>query len=44
VVATRDLFNANLGDPEVVIGVAMMAALATLMVAIGARSFSRAAA
>ncbi|MGD0248331.1 MAG: ABC transporter permease [Candidatus Limnocylindrales bacterium] len=44
VVATRDLFNANLGDPEVVIGVAMMAALAMLMVAIGARSFSRAAA
>jgi ABC-2 type transport system permease protein len=44
VAATRDLFNANLGDPEVVVGVAMMAALATLMVAIGARSFSRAAA
>jgi len=44
VVATRDLFNANLGDPEVVIGVVMMAALATLMVAIGARTFSRAAA
>jgi ABC-2 type transport system permease protein len=44
VVATRDLFNADLGDPEVVIGVAMMAALAALMIAIGARSFSRAAA
>jgi len=44
VVATRDLFNSNFGDPEVVIGVAVMAVLAALMVAIGARSFSRAAA
>jgi ABC-2 type transport system permease protein len=44
VVATRDLFNANLGDPEILIGVAMMAALAALMIAIGARTFSRAAA
>jgi ABC-2 type transport system permease protein len=44
VVATRALFNANLGDPEIVIGVALMAALAALMVTIGARSFSRAAA
>jgi ABC-2 type transport system permease protein len=44
VVATRDLFNANLGDPEILIGVALMGALAVLMVTIGARSFSRAAA
>jgi ABC-2 type transport system permease protein len=44
VVATRDLFNANLGDPEIVIGVVLMAGLAALMVTIGARSFSRAAA
>jgi ABC-2 type transport system permease protein len=44
VVATRHLFNSNLGDPEVMIGVVVMGALATLMVAVGARSFSRAAA
>lgn len=44
VVATRALFNANLGDPEIAIGVALMGALAALMVTIGARSFSRAAA
>jgi ABC-2 type transport system permease protein len=44
VVATRDLFNANLGDGEIVVGVAVMAALAALMVTVGARSFSRAAA
>ncbi len=44
VVATRDLFNASFGDREIVVGVAVMAAMAVLAVAAGARSFSRAAA
>jgi ABC-2 type transport system permease protein len=44
VVATRDLFNQNFSDPEILIGVAMMSALAVLMIVIGARTFSRAAA
>jgi ABC-2 type transport system permease protein len=41
VAAIRALFNASFGDPEIAIGVAMMAALAVVTVAYGARSFSR---
>jgi ABC-2 type transport system permease protein len=44
VAATRDLFNAAFGDGEIVIGVVVMVVLAIGAVALGARSFSRAAA
>jgi ABC-2 type transport system permease protein len=41
VAAIRALFNASFGDPEIAIGAAMMAILAIVTVAVGARSFSR---
>lgn len=44
VAAIRALFNASFGNPEVVTGVVILAALAVLTVWIGARSFSRQAA
>ncbi len=44
VVATRDLFNAAFSDGEIVTGVVVMTVLAILAVAVGARSFSKAAA
>ncbi len=44
VAAIRALFNASFGDPEIVIGVALLAVLSCLTIFVGARSFSRAAA
>jgi len=40
--AARSLFNGQWGDPEIVIGVGLTAALAVLSVAIAARTFGRA--
>jgi ABC-2 type transport system permease protein len=42
--AARALFNADWGNPEIAIGVAMTAALAVFAVWLGSRAFSRAAA
>jgi ABC-2 type transport system permease protein len=44
VAAIRSLFNASFGDPEIAIGIVLLAALTVVTVAIGARTFSRAAA
>lgn len=44
VLAVRALFVGHLGDPEVVLGVVIMAVLAALAVVVAARSFSRAVA
>jgi len=44
VTAARDLFNGNTGDPEVLIGIGLMAILATGAVWVASRAFSRAAA
>ncbi len=41
--AVRDLFNAQLGDPEVLTGTVVMAALACVTIWFGARTFGRAA-
>jgi ABC-2 type transport system permease protein len=42
VTAARDVFNGNGGSPDVAKGLAIMAALAIVGIAIGARRFSRA--
>jgi ABC-2 type transport system permease protein len=42
--ATRAVFNHDVGNPEVAIGVGIMAVLATLAVWVAGRAFSRAAA
>jgi ABC-2 type transport system permease protein len=44
VAAIRALFNASYGDSEIVIGVAALAVLAVVTLALGTRSFGRAAA
>jgi ABC-2 type transport system permease protein len=44
VAAIRALFNASFGDGEIVLGVVLLIVLAVATIAIGARSFSRAAA
>jgi ABC-2 type transport system permease protein len=44
VAAIRALFNASFGDGEIVFGVVLLIVLAVATIAIGARSFSRAAA
>jgi ABC-2 type transport system permease protein len=44
VAAIRSLFNASFGDPEIAIGIVLLAALTVVTVTIGARTFSRAAA
>ena len=44
VAAIRALFNASYGDSEIVIGVVVLVVLAAVTIALGARSFSRAAA
>lgn len=44
VVAARDMFNGNAGDPDVVKGLVIMLVLAAIGVAIGARAFNRAVA
>jgi ABC-2 type transport system permease protein len=44
VVAARDMFNGNAGDPDVVKGLIIMLVLAVVGVAIGARAFNRAVA
>lgn len=41
--AVRDLFDAQLADPEVLTGTVVMAALAGVMIWLGARTFGRAA-
>ncbi|HEY3524236.1 MAG TPA: ABC transporter permease [Candidatus Limnocylindrales bacterium] len=41
--AARAAFTGNFGDPEIPIGIGVMAALATVAVWVGARAFSRAA-
>ncbi len=42
--AVRDLFNAHVGDPEVLTGTVLMAGLAAVTIWFGARTFGRAAA
>jgi ABC-2 type transport system permease protein len=44
VVAIRALFNANYGDSEIVLGVALLVVLSILTIRLGARSFARAGA
>ncbi len=44
VAAIRALFNASYGDTEILIGTAVLGALAVLTIWMGARAFSRAAA
>lgn len=44
VVAARDMFNGNAGDPGVLKGVVIMLALAVVGIVIGARAFNRAVA
>jgi ABC-2 type transport system permease protein len=44
VVAARDMFNGNAGDPSVIKGLVIMLILAVIGVAIGARAFNRAVA
>jgi ABC-2 type transport system permease protein len=44
VAAIRALFNASFGDSEIAFGVALLVVLAAVTIAVGARSFSRAAA
>jgi ABC-2 type transport system permease protein len=41
--ATRAVFNGDLGNPEIAIGVGIMAVLATVAIWVGARAFGRAA-
>jgi ABC-2 type transport system permease protein len=43
VAAIRALFNANFGDTEIVVGVALLSILTALSVLLGARAFGRAA-
>ena len=42
--AIRSLFNANYGDGEIVVGLVVLVVLAVVTIALGARTFSRAAA
>jgi ABC-2 type transport system permease protein len=44
VAAIRALFNASFGDGEIVVGLVVLVVLSVLTIALGARSFSRAAA
>jgi ABC-2 type transport system permease protein len=44
VVAIRSLFNANYGDSEIVLGVALLVFLSVVTIRLGARSFARAGA
>jgi ABC-2 type transport system permease protein len=44
VAAIRSLFNASFGDPEIVFGVALLTVLSALTIALGSRTFGRAAA
>jgi ABC-2 type transport system permease protein len=44
VAAIRALFNANYGDGEIVVGLVVLVVLAVATIALGARTFSRAAA
>jgi ABC-2 type transport system permease protein len=44
VAAIRALFNANYGDGEIVVGLVVLVVLAVVTIALGARTFSRAAA
>ena len=44
VAAIRSLFNASYGDPEIVLGVALLVVLSVITIRLGARSFARAGA